>query len=136
MADRPCGNTYFQSAVGGLYKGAQSGRTILYYPPTNSIYIIPGFVDQAVFKLENQTVIRHAVVVFLKPRRSYVFRGLSLPADEYLWMTWAISVVNNQEIFFCKKCMKVLSNKQQLYDHRKRATDCERQMKIKRLNEG
>ena len=131
LADRPCGNAYFQSA-----KGARSGRTIAYYPPTNSLYIIPGFVDHAVFKLEDPTVIRHAVVVFLKPRKSYVFRGLILPADEYLRMTWAIGVVDSGQVLFCKDCMKVFGNKRQLYDHRKRETACERKMQIRRLNEG
>ena len=136
LADRPCGNAYFESTVGGLYRGARSGRTISYYPPTNSLYVIPGFVDHAVFKLEDPAVIRHAVVVFLKPRSSYVFRGLSLPADEYLRMTWAIGVVNSGAVFFCAKCMKIFGNKRQLYDHRRRETACKRKMQIKRLNEG
>ena len=111
MTDRPCRNAIFEGTNGGLHKGVHGGQAFSFYTPTNSVYIIPGFVDHVVFKLENPTVIRHAVVVFIKPRGKYVFRKLILTADDDLQMTWAIGFVSSGETVICDKCYKVYKTK-------------------------
>jgi hypothetical protein len=135
LADRPCGNAYFESRGEHHHSRVRGGRSCCYYPATNSIYIIPGFVDHSIHRLEDANVVRHAIVVFMKPREQYRFRSLQLPVDEYLRTTWAMGFNTDGKFAICGKCYKVFKNKRQLYDHGRRVVNCNVTMKKKRESE-
>jgi hypothetical protein len=124
LADRPCGNAVCRAGSEEHNKVVRSGRVSTYYPKTNGLYIIPGFVvEHAVFKVEVPNVKRQAIVVFVATKKNYTFQSIRMSADTYFRLTWALGFAKGRSIF-CNKCYQVFDKKRQLYDHRKRQKDC------------
>jgi hypothetical protein len=133
FADRKCGNAIFATTESSTPRGVRSGRLCSYYPPTNSLYIIPGYiVNHAVYKMINATAIRLAIAVFIKPRTIYSFQNMRLTVDDYLRLTWAIGFKEKGEIIICDKCKGMFKKGRQFQDHKRRVGQCYNLVKRKR----
>jgi hypothetical protein len=137
ISDRPCGTTVYAGHDFQKSKVARSGRVLTYYPRTNGLYFIPGnLVSHAVFRMEVPNVTRYAVVIFLQPRELFLFQSLTLPADEYLRLVWALGFCKSTaDPIFCKVCYRVFDNRRQIYDHHRRQPACLENRDKKRASE-
>ena len=96
------------------------------YPPTNSLYIFPGyFVAHAVFKVKLHTV-RYSVVMFIKLRDTLSIEGVT--PDTYLRRNWAASNPAGKTVV-CPRCWKAFLHERNLLEHQRRSQAC---LKIKK----
>jgi hypothetical protein len=94
--------------------------TTTYFPPTNSLYIFPGyFVAHAVFKVKPGTV-RYSVVMFINLRDTLID---GVTPDTYLRREWAGSNPDGKKEI-CHRCWSAFRTKRDLHDHQRRSRTC------------
>jgi hypothetical protein len=134
LSDRTCGTARYKNSS---YETVRPGRVCTYYPLTNSLYIIPGqHVSHAVFKVDDPSTVRFALVFFLQPPSHLYFRDICLPVDDYLRITWALGFLRNDAKappLFCVRCYRLFSIQRQLYDHDRLYPNCKKIAAKKRM---
>ena len=133
LSDRPCGTALYSGHDHEKFKAVRAGRVVTYYPRTNGVYILPGYIaTHSVFRMEKPSSIRYAIVVFLEPRTQYTFQSVRFSADVYLRLTWALGFSSSKHPIFCRLCHRVFDSTRQLSDHQTRQPGCCKAMKKKR----
>jgi hypothetical protein len=125
LADRPSGTAVYSDST---FESVRSGRSLSYFPRTNTLYIIPGqLVSHAVFKVQDPATVRFAIVFFLKPKSHFTIFSIRCPVDEYLRLTWALGFIPTDSSvlpLICRRCLRLFSNLRQRYDHDRRQPNC------------